>query len=106
MQCPAVTHSIASSMAEHSSAKNAAPFDRRVSKRGGSSWIITTAATPPCLKPLTAEPSVKMVRLELQRAMAAFAIDLMVAGSSDLFETPSRLEKMVTVPWCTHGVSW
>ena len=89
MQCPA--------------AKNAAIFDRRVSKRGGSSWIMTTAEAPPCLKPLTAESSVKMVRSEFHRAMAASAPDLMVSGSSDLFETPSRLEKMVTVPWCTHG---
>ena len=106
VQCPAVIQSIASSMAEHSSSKelvNAAPFVRRVSKRGGSSLIMTTAAAPPCLKPLTADPSVKMVRSEFQRAMAASAADLMVAGLSDLFETPSRLEKMVTVPWCTHG---
>ena len=76
MQCPAVTHSIASSMAEHSSAKNAAIFDRRVSKRGGSSLIMTTAAALPCPKPLTADPSVKMVRSELQRAMAASAADI------------------------------
>ena len=64
---------------------------------------MTTAAAPPCLKPLTADPSVKMVRSEFQRAMAASAADLMVAGSSALFETPLRLEKMVTDPWCTHG---
>ena len=50
------------------------------------------------MKPLTADPSVKMVRSKFQRVMAASAADLMVAGSSDLFKTLLRLEKMVTVP--------
>ena len=91
-------HEIARSRALHSSSNelvNAAPLARRVSKRGGSSWMWTTAAAPPCLQPSIAEPSVKMVRSELQLEMARSAAARMVSWLSALLVMPSRLGKMV-----------